>query len=173
MSNQRSITVEREGQEYKLKAYASGSGALSVNATYAVDDHKTAQSINPSEKEIRQLRDEIFPDRLIVDEASKNDKVNRWVLAANVERVDDKHLSLDGRTYEIGELTGNQIAPREFYINHEALGRNEVQNLSVKSALNYYIKNEENIEISREKFGNESAIEKSREQEVSTPSMSR
>lgn len=160
MSNRRGLAVERDGQEYIVSAYASGSGALNFNATYAVDGHDTAQSINITADEVKEYRDKFMPGRLVVDEVYKNDNVNRWALVANVQRVDDDHLKLDGITYEIGESAGNEIAPNTFYINHEALGKNEVANLSTVSALNYYLKNEENIENSRDNFGNGNVIEK-------------
>lgn len=175
MSNRRSIKVQRDGEEYEISAYAPGNGSLSFVARSKVDNFESAQSIYYLEENIRKYRDTYFPEHLVVNERIKAEGVDRWALCANVERVDKNHLKLNDRIYEIGEKVGNQIAPYNFYINHPQMGRNEVSGGGTSSVLNYYLNNEEAIELSKAQYGNGQVIERQKaaenEKEAEGPSM--
>ncbi|WP_415912335.1 hypothetical protein [Neptuniibacter sp. QD37_11] len=148
------INITRNGETLWLKAYASGSGALSFNVVSPDDPTGNVVTTNISERNVRAYRDQFKPEWLIVNQTFKHPEHEQFAMCRVVER-EGELLRLDDRLYRVDSEAG--MHP-EFYLVGPK-GEHKMENISVVGALRYFIANEDTIEHAKDKYGNEAVLE--------------
>ena len=164
MSKKLNISVDNEGhdQVLVLKAYSPGDGALALNCSFPSDPTGPVAPFKASEKDIVKMRDTHFRDFGILKSGTKHPQYRFY---KPVERISENELKHEGRIYRFEKHPMSEGADPDsqrisvFADAPKTLGGTEfeVENISIKGALDYYLKHEDAINKSKKEFNNEKA----------------
>lgn len=147
-----------------LKSYAVGDGALGLNCVRPNDPSAMAAPFKASEADIKRFRDTQVKDHGILKVGVKHP---HYRLYTPVERVSENEVKVEGKVYRYEPELAADVNPNvqtyklftQVKFGDQEPKEVEVENISTKGSVRFFLRNEEAILASRSQFDNEKAFE--------------